>query len=163
LMLALGVAGLVVVSGGLLAGLDGLLTRFAVGAARRQNVALRAQQEALREQAFDLAVRLLERVDRGRQMAWLVGTPDRAWEGQRLGLPARDAGNEAILGWFSEQGSRLEALGNELAGGRVEIGGRQASVPAQAGRGTAPVRNAALLQVADVGSARRQETAPTKR
>ncbi len=163
LMLALGIAGLVVVAGGLLAGLDGLLTRFAVDAARRQNRALRAQQEALREQAFDLAGRLFEGVDRGRRMARFADTPGHAWEGQSPRLPARDAGNDVILAWLSEQGVRLEALGNELAAGRVEIGGKQVSVPAPVRRGTVPVRNAAVLQVADMGSARRQEAAPTTR
>jgi hypothetical protein len=163
LMLALGIAGLVVVAGGLLAGLDGLLTRFAVDAARRQNRALRAQQAALREQAFDLAGRLFEGVDRGRRMARLADTPGRAWDGQSLRLPARDAGNEAILAWLSEQGVRLEALGNDLAAGRFEMGAKQASVPAPVSRGIVPVRNAAVLQVADMGSARRQEAATARR
>jgi len=97
LMLTLGIAGLVVVAGGLLAGFDGLLTRFAVDMARRQNTALRAQQDALREQAFDLAGRLFEGADRGRRMARLADTPARAWEGQSLRLPARDARNDVIL------------------------------------------------------------------
>jgi hypothetical protein len=46
-------------------------------------------------------------------------TAGRASEGQSLRLSARDAGNEAILAWLSEQGVRLEALGNELGAGRV--------------------------------------------
>lgn len=155
LMLAPGIAGLVVVAGGLLACLGGFLTRFAVAAAGRQNRALRAQQEALREQAFGLAGRVFEGVDCGRRMARLADTPGRTWEGQSLRLPARDAGNEAILAWLSEQGVQLEALGNGLAAGRVEMGAKQASVPASVSRGTVPVRNAAVLQVADMGSARR--------
>ena len=162
-MLALGIAGLVVVAGGLWAGLDGFPTRFAVDSARRQNTALRAQQEALREQAFDLAGRSFKGVDRGRRMAPLADTPGRAWEGQCPRLPARDAGNDGILAWLSEQGVRLETLGNELAAGRVEIGGKQVSVPAPVRRGTVPVRNAAVLQVADVGSARRNAAAPARR
>ena len=163
LMLVLGIAGLVVVAGGLLACLDGLLTRFVVDAARHQNMALRAQQEALREQAFDLAGRLFEGVERGRRMTRLADTPGRAWEGQSLRLPARDAGNEAILAWLSEQGVQLEALGNELAAGQVNIGAKPASAPAPVSRGTVLARNAAVLQVADMGSARRQEAAPTRR
>jgi hypothetical protein len=163
LLLTLGIAGLVVVAGGLLAGLDGLLTRFAVNSARRQNTALRAQQEALREQAFDLVGRLFEGVDRGRRKAPLADTPGRAWEGQCPRLPARDTGNDGILAWLSEQGVRLETLGNALAAGQVEIGGKQVSVPALVRRGTVPVRNAAVLQVADVGSARRHAAAPARR
>jgi hypothetical protein len=52
-------------------------------------------------------------------MVRLADTPGRASEGQGLRLSARDAGNEAILAWLSEQGARLEALGNELRTGRV--------------------------------------------
>jgi hypothetical protein len=93
----------------------------------------------------------------------MAHTPGHAWEGQCPRPPARDVGNEAILVWLSEQGTRLEALGNELRAGRVEIGGKQASVPSPVRRGTVPVRNAAVLQVADMGSATRQETAPARR
>jgi hypothetical protein len=163
LILALGIAGLVVGAGGVLAGLDGLPTRFAVDATRRQNIALRAQHEALRERAFDLAGRLVEGVDRERHMAPVADTPGRAWEGPCPSLPARDAGNDVILAWLSEQGVRLEALGIELPAGRVEVGGKQVSGPAPARRGTVPVRDAAVLQVADRGSARRQEAAPARR
>lgn len=163
LMFTLGIAVWFVLAGGLLAGLDVLLTRFETNLAKHQNTALRAQQETLREHAFGLSGRLLESVERGRRMARLADTPSRFREGQDLRLPARDAGNEAILAWLSEQGARLEALGNEFATGRAEMGLKQASVPAPVRRGTVPVRNAAVLQVADMGSARRQEPALERR
>lgn len=163
LVFTLGIAGWVVVAGGLLVGLDGFLTRFAVEAAWRQNTSLRAQQETLREQAFALSVRLFEGVERERRMARLAGTPGHAWENQYPRPSARDAGNEAILAWLSEQGARLEVLGNELATGRVEMGVKQALASGPVRRGTVPVRDAAVLRVADTGSITRQEAAPTTR
>jgi hypothetical protein len=95
----------------LLAGLDGLLTCFEVDAARHQNWALMAQQKALHEQAFDLAGRLFEGVERGRRMARLADTLGRASEGQSPRLSARDAGSEALLAWHSEQRATLERSG----------------------------------------------------
>lgn len=162
LTVALGLAGMVVVAGGSLAGLDGFLTPFAVEAARRENRSLRAQQGTLREQAYDLAGRLFEGVERGRHMARLAGTPGRAWEGRSLRLPARDAGDEAILAWFLAEGTRLDAIGKELTAERIEMGVLQASVPAPADTETGSERNAAV-QVADLGSAGRQTAAPAKR
>ena len=44
-----------------------------------------------------------------------------------------------------------------------KIGEKQASVPSPVSRGTVPVRNAAVLLVADMGSAARQEAAPARR
>lgn len=163
LFFTVGVTSWVIVAGGLLVGLDGFLTRSAFEAARRQNTALRAQQEALREPAFSLAMRLFEGVERERRMARLTDAPGRAREGQSLHLPPRNPGTEATLAWLSEQSMLLEALGNDLAAGRVDIGGKQASVRAPASTGTGPVRNAAVLQVADMGSATRQEAALARR
>jgi hypothetical protein len=163
LVFALGIASWVVVAGGLWAGLDGFLTRFAIDSARRQNTKLRAQQEALREQASDLAGRLFEGVDRGHRVGRLADTPGRAWESQSLRLSAKDAGTDAILAWLSEPGVQLEALGNELVVGRVETGAKPASAPAPVNKGWASVRGEPALYVADMGSARRQEAAPTTR
>ncbi len=163
LLLALGIACLVVVAGWSLAGLDGLLTGFTADTARRQNRALRAQQEALREQAFDLTKRLSAGLEHGRRMARVVGTPGGAWKGQSQRLPTRETGDEALLAWLSTEGMRLEAIGNELTVGRVENGMLLASVPAPAGPGPAPERDGAVLQVADLGSAGRQTAAPAKR
>lgn len=163
LVFLLGVLSWTVIAGFLLVGLDGFYTGFAVDSARRQNAALRAQQAILREQAFDLAARLAVDLERGRRMARPAGGPGRARGGLSLVLPASDAGNHAILAWLSEESARLEALGNELAARRVEMGGKQASVPSPVGKGTGPMLSAEVLPRANMGSARRQQAAPTTR
>ena len=163
LMLALGIAGFVVTAGWVLTGPDGLPTHFAVEAARRENSALRAQQEVLREKAGDLAGRVFAAVERGRGIARVADPPGRAWEGQGLRLPARDVGDEAFRAWLGEQGVWLERLGNELAAGRVDIGVKQASVSAPVRTGETPVRNAAVVQVAEMRPAGRQEVAAARR
>jgi hypothetical protein len=145
----LSIAGVVVLGAGLLAGLNGFRTSSAVDAARRQNRALKAQQEVLREQAFELAGRLFEDIERGHRLARLAGIQGRAWDGPTPPPPPRDAGSEVLLAWLSEEGARLEALENELAASRFQIGGKQPFV-------RAPVADsAALLRVTDTSSARR--------
>ena len=57
----------------------------------------------------------------------------------------------------------MEAVGNELAAARAEVGSKQASVPVPAAIGIVPAGNAAMLQVAELGSGKRQEAAPAKR
>jgi hypothetical protein len=123
--------------------------------AMRESTELNVRHDALREEAFDLADQLYGRIEQGRRMLRMAGSPVHAWEGQCPRPPARDAGDDAILAWLSEQGTRLEAIGNELTAGRVEIGGKQASAPAPANGRTSPVRDAAVLQMADMGSSRR--------
>lgn len=142
---------------------DRALGHLAVGSVVRENTELKARHDALRERAFDLAEQLDERVELGRRMLGMAETPAHAWKDQSLRLPARDAGDEAILAWLSEQEARFEALGNELAARRVETGGQQASVPAPADRVPVPVRGAAMFQVAGLGSAGPREAAPTRR
>jgi len=163
LLLTVGIAGWVVVAGGLFVVLDGVRTHFAVEAAGRQNTSLRAQQDALREQALELAVRLAEGVERGRGVVRSVNTPGPALERQSLRLPATDARNDAILAWLSEQSALLEALGHGLPAGRVATGGMQASLPVAVRKGLVRTGNPAALQVADMGSATRQEAAPASR
>lgn len=107
----------------------------------RENAQLRARQDALRERAFDLAEQLYGRVERGRRMLRLTGTAQHASEGQCIRPLARDAGDEVLLAWLSEQGARLEAIGNELASTRAEIGVRRASASVSAARGRATARD----------------------
>ncbi|OYV93266.1 MAG: hypothetical protein B7Z68_08800 [Acidobacteria bacterium 21-70-11] len=142
---------------------DRALGHLAVGSVVRENTELKARHDALRERAFDLAEQLDERVELERRMLGIAETPAHGWEDQSLRLPARDAGDGALLAWLSEQEARFEALGNELAARRVETGGQQASVPAPADRVSTTMTNAAMLQVADLGSNRPHESAPTKR
>ncbi|MBI4915041.1 MAG: hypothetical protein HY825_04280 [Acidobacteria bacterium] len=119
----------------------------------RDNAELRARQEALRERAFDLADLVDRSAEQGRRIASLAGVPSRALETPNPGPPAKDAGNEAVVVWLSEQGARLDALGNELDAGRVEMGVKQASLPEPDGGVRAPVHDDAVAWVADVGLA----------
>jgi hypothetical protein len=66
--------------------------------------------------------------------------------------PARDASNDAILGWLSEHGVWLEALGSEPVAGRVHTGARRASDQVTADRGTTPAAAGGALQIASMGS-----------
>lgn len=162
LILGLGLAGLLV-AGGLLAGLDGVRSRSALDAARHQNVALRARQEALREQAFDLARRLTEDAERGDRALRMAGPAGGARTGRGLRLPARDASDQALLAWLTEQTAALAALDTQPAAGRVGTGGTQAEFPEAVRWAAAPARFAALLQPTDVGPARRKPPAPPQR
>jgi murein DD-endopeptidase MepM/ murein hydrolase activator NlpD len=96
-------------------GLRGLLTSFTVDAAKRENRTLRLQGDSLREQAHRLAHRVLERVERGRRVAWVIGALPGVWEPPSPAPPAFDAGDEAKIRWLTEQGTRLQALGVELS------------------------------------------------
>lgn len=156
-LLALAVVGVLLVRS------DRVLRHFAIDPVVRENTELKARHDALRERAFDLAEQLDERVELERRMLGMAESPAHAWENQSLRLPARDAGDDAILAWLSQQEARFEALGNELAARRVETGGQQASVPAPADRVPVPVRGAAMFQLAGLGSAGPQEAAPTRR
>lgn len=122
----------------------------------REHADLKARENLLREQAFGLAEQLYERVEQGGSTLGTADTPVQAWVGQCPSVPARDAETEVLLDWLSEQSARLEALGDELAAGRVEMGGKRASVPATGGGRTAAPPSAAVLRVADMGSARPQ-------
>jgi hypothetical protein len=129
----------------------------------RENAVLKARHDALRERAFDLAEQLYGRVEQRRRLARLADAPGHTWMGQCPRPPSRDVGDEAILAWLSEQGTRLEAIGNELPASRVEMDVKLASAPAPGHRNTVPVHGSAVLQVADMGPARRHEAAPSAR
>lgn len=64
-MLALGVCGLILVGGGVLAGRDGFRNHGAIGAARFENDMLKARQDALRQRASILFERLETLIDEG--------------------------------------------------------------------------------------------------
>jgi hypothetical protein len=113
----------------------------------RENSELKARQDTLRELAFDLSQQLYWRLEHGRRMARLVDTPGRVWADQCPRPPARDAGDEAILAWLSEQATRLEAVGNNFTADWVEQGEARASL-------RAPVNGGPVLYVADMGPTR---------
>ena len=129
----------------------------------RESTELRARQEALRARAFDLADELYRHVEQGRTMLWMADAPDHAWAGRCPRPPARNAGDEALFAWLSEQGTRLEALGTELTSGRAEMSAKQASAPASTRMGTVPLPDATAFEAASVESARRGDTASTRR
>jgi hypothetical protein len=145
------------------AGTDRTPARFGVAAVLRDHAALKARHDVLREQAFDLAEQLYARVEQGRRMLRMAGTTGLDREGACPRPPARDAGDEAIFMWLSEQGARLEAIGNELTAGRVEMGVKQASARAPVSTETVPVGSTAVLVVADIGSAGRRAALPAGR
>ena len=128
----------------------------------RENMVLTDQRDALRERAFDLAERLYVRVEQESNMLWSADPPARPLDGPCPRPPAQDAETEALLAWLSEQSARLEALGGEVPADRVEVGVRRASVPATGGGGTVAPSHAAVLLVADMGSAGQHEAAPAR-
>jgi hypothetical protein len=91
LILALVIAGLLVVAGGLLAGFDRSRSPSAVAAARHENSVLRARQEVLRESAFVLAGRVVEAALACEIAADRVGVG--AW---RAPVPAPAAAREVL-------------------------------------------------------------------
>jgi hypothetical protein len=96
----------------------------------REQAQLKARHDALRERVFDLADQLYWHFDEERRMARLAGTAGHAWVVECPLPPARDAEDEALLAWLSEQGARLEQLGNTSPASRVEMVAQQASAPA---------------------------------
>ena len=96
-------------------GLRGLLSRFTVEAARRENRALHAQQDTLHELATRLAGRLHAQVQRARRMAWAVGAVPAAWRAACDAPPPAAADDEAMARWLAAVGPRLDELGDALA------------------------------------------------
>ncbi|MBZ5589932.1 MAG: M23 family metallopeptidase [Acidobacteriia bacterium] len=116
-LMGLGLLGLAVlaVMGALPLGLRGFLTSFTVDAARHENRALKAQEDSLREQAVALGGRLYELVQRGRRMAWTVGTSSQSWLTSCQLPPQRGLDDGSTIDWLTQVGERIETLGDELA------------------------------------------------
>jgi hypothetical protein len=95
-------------------------------------------------------------------MAQFADTPVRAWEGHTPRLPVKDARNEAILAWLPSKVWGWRRSGTNWTRAGCKMHRKQASVPSPVSSETVPVRNAVVLQVADIGSATRQETAPAR-
>ncbi len=141
------------VAGAFSAGPGRALARRGIDSVLRENAELKARQVDLRKRAFDLADLVDRSAEQGRRIAGLAGAPSHASETPDSHPPAEDAAHEALLAWLSEQGARLDALGNELHAGRVETGVKQASLTEPDGGVGAPVRDDAVSRVADAGSA----------
>jgi murein DD-endopeptidase MepM/ murein hydrolase activator NlpD len=96
-------------------GLRGFLSSFTVDAARRENRALRLRGDELREAERRAASLTIERVQRARRVAWVLGADPRVWRPACPPFPAPAAGDEPASRWLLEQGQRLEGLGDAVA------------------------------------------------
>jgi hypothetical protein len=95
----------------------------AIDAARRENVALKERQEALRGEAFELGGRAADAVELGQWVARSIGT-DRQ-QTRITCAPSRNATNESILAWLSSQSEQLEAVADDLSAIGEQAGFRQ--------------------------------------
>jgi len=97
-------------------GISAILGPDTLEAAQRENEALKARREALREEAFVLGARASELLERGRLLA-PSSEVDRGWRATSLAPPASSASNEQIISWISSEGAQLESLAVELSSG----------------------------------------------
>ena len=99
----------------------------------RENLELKARQDALRERAYDLAEQLYWHAEQELRIAGPADAPGDTRTDMCPRPPGRGASDEAILAWLSDQGVRLEGLGGRLPGGHDEAGGRRVFTRAAAG------------------------------
>lgn len=126
LPLLLATVGIVAVLGLVVGGEFALVSQRALALDRidaivRKNMILKERHDALREQAFDLAEQLYWRLEQQHRTATLADSPGHVWAENCPSPPARDASNEAILGWLSEHGVWLEALASEPLAGQNRV------------------------------------------
>ena len=76
----------------------------------RENANLLARQEALRRAAFELADEVYLRVEHDRRVFVRAGTINPLRNVAHSPPPSREAGNDAILAWLSEQSSLVQTL-----------------------------------------------------
>jgi len=134
-----------------------------IEAVLRENMELKARQEVLRERVFDLADQLYWHFDEERRMARLADTAGPTRVAECPPPPARDAGDETLLAWLSEQGTRLEALGNTLTASRVEMRAQQASAPATVNGNRVSARGEPARRPAGLEPAKRHAAAAATR
>jgi len=145
---AAAVAGIVLlgVMGVIPIGLRGLLARFTVDSAHRENEELRVRGEALREEATALARTTRALVERGRRLAWALGLPASTWREGVGPPPGADASDGDVGSWLDRGAARLEALAVALAGA-----GRASPCPLPALPSSLPVAVDRAVQVAQFG------------
>lgn len=98
-------------------GINAILGPDMLKAARRENQALKARRDALREEALALESRARELFEPGGLLA-PHSDIDRGWHAARLGPPpAPSASNEQVIAWMTRHGAALEALAIELSSG----------------------------------------------
>lgn len=118
------------------AGITTLQTRRAVDSARRENMELKARQEALRAEAFELGIRAADAALLGR---W-VARPDGASRQARPRMtcpPSWDASNELIIDWLSAERAQLETVEHDLSAAVERTGGSRQQPLASARAGAA--------------------------
>lgn len=103
-----------------------------IDAVLRENLELKARRDALRERAYDLAEQLYWHAEQELRMAAPADAPSDAWTDRCSRPPGREAGDEAILAWLTDQGVRLEVLGGRLPSGHDGADGRRMSTRAAA-------------------------------
>lgn len=96
-------------------GLRGVLAKFTVNAARRENRDLRRQGEELHETALRACARLETRLDRARRLAWVVGAPSESWRPPVPAAPGAESSDEEIVAWLDAATERLASLEAPLA------------------------------------------------
>ena len=103
-----------------------------IDAVQRENLELKAQNDALRERAHDLAEQLYWHAEQELRMAGPADAPGDTWTDVCPRPPGRDASDEAILAWLTDQAVRLERPGDRPPNGPDEAGGRQTFTQAAA-------------------------------
>ncbi len=140
MLLLLGIMGVIPL------GLRGLLQRFTVDTARRENVTLRADGERLRDEGLALAHRLHVLAQRGRRLAWAIGSPVPNGADPPGQPPGPDASDAGLLGWLVGSAGRLDRVAAALAGGGAAAPCPLASLPC-----ALPVKQERAVQVAQFG------------
>jgi len=97
-------------------GLRGVLAKFTVNAARRENRDLRNEGARLHEAALRACGLLATSLDRARRLAWVVGAPSESWRPPVPMPPGEGSSDDAIVGWLTAAADRLAELEGPLAG-----------------------------------------------
>lgn len=112
------------------AGVTTFQTHRAVDSARRENMALKARQEALRTEAFELGERAADAALLGRWMAARSAGANRQVQPRMTCTPSRDASNESIIRWLTSERAQLETVEHDLSAADERTGAPLASAPA---------------------------------
>jgi murein DD-endopeptidase MepM/ murein hydrolase activator NlpD len=110
-------------------GLRGILVRFTVDAAQRDNRTLRLQGERLREEERQLAAAVIRRVQAGRRMAWVLGAKPGVWLPPCPVFPRGAVGDAAASRWFAARNDRLATLAAALSGSHDALRCPLSSIP----------------------------------
>jgi murein DD-endopeptidase MepM/ murein hydrolase activator NlpD len=115
LLIALALVLLVASLGVVPLGMRGVLEKFTVDAARRENVNLHNAGEEFHERAYLLAVRLHASLQLGRRLAWALDAPSEVWNVKVGSLPARQEADARLVEWLNGAAPLLTELGERIA------------------------------------------------